>query len=147
MSKLSADYYVKRGNSSMRAEQALASVRGLAVSGIVISSAGQCLHDVRTQYRIGFVADTAIQAWQRAASKPDYTHTFYNAPVGVPVFWSGGSSGAGHIAIADGKGNCYSTDIEKDGAFSLVPISDIHAKWGLKYLGWSEYLGDTRVYV
>lgn len=87
---------------------------------------------------------TAYGAWVRAGRK--HQHGYYNPPLGVPVFWKGGSAGAGHVAIADGNGNVWSTDIRRDGKVDLVPIGEIHAQWGLVYLGWLDELNGVSVY-
>lgn len=60
-----------------------------------------------------------------------------NAPAGSLMFWQGGSSGDGHVAISDGAGGIYSTDIGGAGTVSHVPASAISQKWGLGYLGWT----------
>lgn len=60
-----------------------------------------------------------------------------NAPAGALMFWQGGSSGDGHVALSDGSGGIYSTDISGAGTVSHVPASEISQKWGLGYLGWS----------
>lgn len=57
-----------------------------------------------------------------------------NAPAGALVFWGGGD---GHVAIADGAGNVYSTDISGAGTVTRVPLSTVTQKWGKPYLGWS----------
>lgn len=103
-----------------------------------------CLKFVRTVLGVGAKAPRAIDAWNAAGSS--HQHGYYNPPAGVPVFWSGGSSGAGHIALADGKGNVWSSDIRRSGQVDLVPISEIHAKWGLTLLGWTDTLNGVSVY-
>lgn len=112
---------------------------------------GECLMRVRMCYGIAPAGDfdgdgdaDAMDAWERA----HFRHRDLNPtaiPRGVPVFWSGGSHGHGHVAIATGDGKCWSTDILRPGMFDLVPISDIHAKWGLLLLGWTEDLNGVRV--
>lgn len=103
-----------------------------------------CLKFVRTVLQVPAKAPRAIDAWHAV---PDgHQHGWYNPPAGVPVFWSGGSSGAGHVALADGHGHVYSSDILRDGKVDLVPIATIHAKWGLTYLGWTESLNGVLVY-
>ena len=60
-----------------------------------------------------------------------------NAPAGALEFWSGGSTGAGHVAISDGAGNIISTDQPTSGKVSTVPQSTISNTWGETYLGWT----------
>lgn len=143
--KLSSSYWVDRGNHSPLAEQALVRVKALSLEGVSVG-VGLCLENVRKQYDIA--ADgtlTAFIAWQHSMVKPDATHTFYKAPAGVPVFWSGGSAGDGHIAIADGHGNVWSTDILRPAKWDLVPLGLIASKWNLKPLGWSSRLNGVTV--
>lgn len=58
-----------------------------------------------------------------------------NAPAGALMFWGGNQDG--HVAISDGSGGIFSTDIGGQGTVSHVPSSEITSKWGLQYLGWS----------
>ena len=59
-------------------------------------------------------------------------------PVGVPVAWSGGSSGNGHRAIVVAPGMIRSTDAAGSGRVGTVPLDWVERNWGLHYLGWSE---------
>lgn len=84
-------------------------------------------------------APTAQAAWNDTESTGGTVHKGdYNPPAGVPVYWSGGSSGNGHVALSAGQGYVYSTDINGRGTVALVPIMSIQQKWGLNYLGWAE---------
>jgi hypothetical protein len=69
-------------------------------------------------------------------------------PGGCFVWWGGGSHDNGHVAFAplDHPGYCWSTDIERNGYFDLVPIGLIAAKWGLPLLGWSEDIDGVTVW-
>ena len=101
---------------------------------------GQCLKYGRLQYLIPGRYETASIAADHAdVSSGD-------PPPGAGVFWHGGRprpdigfpEGCGHFAIADGRGNCWSTDVEADGRFSLVNIEDLSRAWSkLRYAGWS----------
>lgn len=145
VSKADKNYYVKLGNRNPRGAAALAEARKQSESG----AAGWhdlCLKFVRTCFGVNAQQPTAYAAWTANLKPRDLTHGWYNPPAGVPVFWQGGSSGAGHIAISDGKGNCWSSDIRRTGKVDLVPITEIHAKWGLKFLGWSEVLNGVRIF-
>lgn len=139
----SRNYLQAKGNHSSLAKTALANAKALSAAGTSVGS-GLCLANVRKAYGIGAEYPSAITAFDAVPS--EYTHTWYNPPAGVPVFWSGGSAGDGHIAIADGNGNVWSTDIKREGKWDLVPIAEIHSNWGLKYEGWTEILNGVRVY-
>lgn len=58
-----------------------------------------------------------------------------NPPQGALVFWGGGY---GHVAISDGQGGIYSTDIPSAGTVSHVAGDYPSRVWGKPYLGWSE---------
>lgn len=108
-----------------------------------------CLKQVRLSLGIPAKYPRAIDAWYGAGGR-DGVDTHYMAdpppPAGVPVFWSGGPGSAGHVALSAGGGWVWSTDILRRGHWAKVPISLIHTKWGLKYLGWSETLNGVRVH-
>lgn len=77
---------------------------------------------------------TAVTHWN--AIPADVKHPGgTNPPAGALVFWGGGD---GHVAISDGAGNVYSTDIGGPGTVTRVPLSTISQKWGKPYLGWSD---------
>lgn len=108
---------------------------------------GMCLKFTRTCLGVGALHASAFEAWRAAGGALGAnTHTLLAAPAGVPVFWSGGPHGYGHVAIADGQGYVWSSDILRAGKVDRVAISKIHDKWGLKYLGWSETLNGVRVH-
>lgn len=111
---------------------------------------GRCLEAVRTAFVLAANGHepTAQAAWIReggAAGVNTHTAT-WPAPANVPVFWSGGSAGDGHIAISDGHGNVLSTDVKRVGLFDLVPIGWVAEHWGLRLEGWSEVLEGVRVH-
>lgn len=112
------------------------------------SEPGMCLREVRECLEVGPAAADAIGAWNAAKYKHAAAQVrLADVPAGVPIFWSGGSGGHGHVAIAAVKrGYCWSTDIRRPGYFDRVPIAEIAAKWGLAILGWTEDLNGVRVY-
>ncbi len=59
-------------------------------------------------------------------------------PAGALVFYGVVSSGYGHVAIADGNGYIWSTDILRAGKVDRVPWQMVVQKWGLPLLGWSD---------
>lgn len=80
---------------------------------------------------------TAIAHW--GAIPPTEKHPGdTNAPPGSLVFWSGGSSGAGHVAISLGGGKIISTDYPRSGITSTTTIDAISNGWGEHYMGWSK---------
>lgn len=110
------------------------------------SEPGMCLREVRECYGVGPRAEDAAEAWAQAKHKHPETDP-RKIPRGVPVFWTGGSGGHGHIAIATGyRGRCLSTDILRSGFFDKVPIELVEEKWGLELVGWTEDLNGVRVW-
>jgi hypothetical protein len=107
--------------------------------------AGLCLQRVRLCYGVGSKYPDASTAWLSATQKHPETLAA-RIPRGAPVFWIGGSAGHGHIAIATGDGECWSTDILRNGRWDKVPIDLIHSRWGLALVGWTEDLNGVRVY-
>lgn len=110
---------------------------------------GRCLEAVRTAFGLDANGHepTAHLAWEyEGGVVGQNTHTQLAPPANVPVFWTGGSSNNGHVAIADGKGNVWSTDVKRTGLFDLVPIAWIHEHWGLNYAGWTETLEGKRIH-
>lgn len=101
---------------------------------------GWCLKFVRIMLGVASSYPSAIAAWNGAKFK----HTTGTPPKGVPVFWRIGEFG--HIALSDGGGYCYSTDILRRGEVDRVPIAKIASRWGARYLGWTEDLNGVRVY-
>lgn len=110
------------------------------------SDIGHCLREVRECLAVPQRYGTA----QEAADHVARMHREPNLsliPRGVPIWWSGGSQGAGHVALSTGfLSKCFSTDILRTGYFDRVDIALIHQKWGLTYLGWSEDINGVTVY-
>lgn len=95
---------------------------------------GYCLKICRTWLGIGSREADAADAWRTAIGKhPDDKHP----PKGAPVFWTGGSSGHGHIALAKSS-NMRSTDIPSMGVVGNDPGDYPRRVWGLTYVGWAE---------
>lgn len=77
--------------------------------------------------------DTALVHWQSLPSQDKHPGDM-NAPAGALMFWGGGN---GHVAISDGNGGIYSTDIPSSGVVSNVSASYPGNVWRKPYLGWS----------
>jgi hypothetical protein len=106
---------------------------------------GMCLQRVRLCYGIAALYPTAAAAWAGAKSKHRTTNPA-DAPRGATLFWTGGSAGAGHVAIATGyRGRCWSTDIRRPGYFDKVPADEIAERWGMTFVGWTEELNGVRL--
>jgi hypothetical protein len=95
---------------------------------------GYCLKNVRTWLGIGSREADAADAWRTAIGKhPDDKHP----PKGAPVFWTGGSSGHGHIALTKAD-KMRSTDIPSAGRVGNDDGRWPREHWGLTYVGWAE---------
>jgi hypothetical protein len=103
---------------------------------------GMCLKFVRTCYSVGPKHASAAIAW----NKTKYRHTS-TPPKGVPVWWTGGSRGFGHVAISDGGGYVISTDTGGKGRVGRTSIKHITTSWRQTYRGWTEDINGVRVYV
>lgn len=106
---------------------------------------GWCLVFVRTMYGIGAKHPSAAAAWN-ASKRKHRTTSSRDIPRGVPVWWTGGSGGFGHVAISTGSGRCWSTDYARRGKVDHVKIDDITRGWGLRLVGWTDDVNDVRVY-
>lgn len=88
---------------------------------------------------------TAAAGWARAKYKHPETNPL-NIPRGAAVYWTGGSSGAGHAAVSRGNGMVWGTDLVRDGQVDVYPIEAVHARWGLTLVGWTEDVDGVRVW-
>jgi hypothetical protein len=95
---------------------------------------GYCLQQTRTWAEIGSLYGDAATAW---AHTKDRRPGDRNPPRGAAVYWTGGSSGYGHIATAVGGGNVRSTDANGKGKVGTVDLGWFERNWGLKYAGWA----------
>jgi hypothetical protein len=102
---------------------------------------GYCLKYTRTWLEIGSKEADAADAWRNAIGKhPDDKHP----PRGAPIFWTGGSSGHGHICLARGN-DMRSTDIPNSGKVGNNDGSFPRKQWGLTYVGWAEGFNGVRI--
>lgn len=99
---------------------------------------GLCDHAVALWYGLDHSGQpSARQHWLNIPSSRKYPGATH-FPEGALVFYGVVSSGYGHVAIADGKGFIWSTDILRAGKVDRVPWRLVYTKWGLPLLGWSD---------
>jgi hypothetical protein len=110
---------------------------------------GYCAKWTREQYGIPSSGDAdgdgdvdAVDAWKRAAGKHPGDKF---PPPGVPVFWSGGRKGYGHIAISWPNGRIRGTDSPTAGRIGTVDLEWVSRNWGLTYVGWAEGLSGVMI--
>lgn len=108
-------------------------------------STNTCLMQVRKCFGVDAKYPTAASAWLNAKIKHPTTRSA-EVPRGGIAFWTGGSSGAGHIAIGLGDGLCETTDFVNRGGFGVARIDDITRVWGLTFRGWTEDVNGVQVY-
>lgn len=106
---------------------------------------GYCLVFVRSCFAVGAVWPDAATAWAKAVHKHPVAKGA-DVPRGVPVFWTGGSAGHGHIALSRGDGTCWTTDFVREGKVDVAKIDDITRGWGLTLVGWTEDVNGVQVY-
>lgn len=102
---------------------------------------GICLIFVRNCFNVGPANTDATAGYKAAQFKHGTSGT---PPLGVPLWWTGGTHG--HVAISTGDGSCYSSDILRTGKVDKVPISKIARQWGKTYKGWSEDINGVRIW-
>jgi len=100
--------------------------------------AGRCDHVMALAYGWSASGSTTAHAHWLAIPSADKYPGDSNVPAGGLAFFSGGSTGAGHVMISIGGGNFVSTDIHGSGTFTVTTIAEIKSKWGETYSGWAQ---------
>jgi hypothetical protein len=106
---------------------------------------GMCAQFTRSCFGVGALYGSARLQWLNAQHK-HRTSDPLSIPAHVPVYWSGGSRGYGHVAFSVGGGLCRSTDWTSGGHVSVARISSIHAAWGHTLVGWAEDINRVRIW-
>jgi hypothetical protein len=102
---------------------------------------GMCLQQCRTWANIPALHGTAAIAAAHAMNM----HRDRDIPRGAFAYWTGGSSGAGHIAIGLGGGLLRSTDADGAGRVATRDLAWFDSNWpDLAYVGWADNVnGET----
>lgn len=106
---------------------------------------GMCLATVRQYYNVPSGVATAAKSYWMSAHKRG-VRSGVDVPRGAPVYWTGGSRGAGHIAISMGGGLCWSTDWKRAGRIDVARIDDITSHWGLNFVGYTWEVNGRQVW-
>lgn len=107
---------------------------------------GKCLVFVREMFGVAARDPSAAAAWRLTKFKHP-VRSGAQTPRGAPVYWIGGSEGNGHIAIATGNGNCWSSDAGGSGIVAKVNIDELTERWSaLRFQGWAEDVNGVRVF-
>jgi GH25 family lysozyme M1 (1,4-beta-N-acetylmuramidase) len=102
-----------------------------------------CLRMVRECFGIPALYPDATAGWRNTNHK----HTDASPPSAVPVWWTGGADGHGHVALSAGGGYVWSIDQPQTGTVGKVTIPSIHSRWpNVTYAGWSEDVNEVKVY-
>lgn len=111
--------------------------------GGIPGGAGWCKRETRSAYGVPSDGSSdASEAWRRTKHR----HTGTAPPRGAIVWWTGGRSGHGHVAISLGDGRIRTTDLPTSGRWGTAQLSDPVRLWGLRYEGWSEDIDGVRVF-
>ena len=102
---------------------------------------GLCLQWCRERADIPAFYGTAAIA---AAHATDMHHDL-DVPRGGFAYWTGGSDGAGHIAIGLGNGVVRSTDAGGPGQVANKPVEWFATNWHLTYVGWADNVNGVTV--
>lgn len=114
------------------AAQAIAKAKGYTTYAV-----GMCDRFVAEIYGFGSSGyATAVQNWQGTPSGLRHPGD-WNAPAGALMYWSGGSTGAGHVALSLGNGSIITTDATGPGTVGTVSARVPTDRWGHPYLGWA----------
>ena len=108
------------------------------------AAAGRCAEWVMTCLnapRQGLPDATAVHAALVAAGRPLHAAPG-DAPAGAIGYWTGGSGGHGHVAIALGDGTWLSVDVVGGGTVGARSTAWFAANWpALRWRGWSWWWG------
>lgn len=97
---------------------------------------GLCKRKTRELYGVASDgSEDATEAWKRTDHR--YGVPPADAPRGALIWWTGGSDGHGHVAVATGDGSCWSVDIKRTGYWDRVPIRYIAERWSALHLAGS----------
>jgi uncharacterized protein YraI len=99
---------------------------------------GRCDHVMGLAYGWSASGSTTAYAHWSAVPSGDKYPGETSVPAGGLAFFSGGSSGYGHVMISVGGGKFASTDIGGAGTFTYTTIATIESTWGESYLGWTQ---------
>jgi hypothetical protein len=102
---------------------------------------GTCLMWCRERAGIPALYGTAAIA----AAHAQRIHRDLDVPRGAFAFWTGGSDGAGHIAIGLGNGVVRSTDAGGPGRVATKPVEWFATNWHLTYVGWADNVNGVTV--
>ncbi len=99
-----------------------------------VNDPGMCQQQCRIWAGISARYPDAATAWRNTNDRHPGDR---NPPRGSMVFWTGGSSGHGHVAVSLGGGKIRSTDAGGRGRVATVDLGWVERNWGQRYGGWA----------
>jgi hypothetical protein len=103
---------------------------------------GMCLQQTRLWADIDSKYPDASTAWRNA----NHRHVGDRKPPrGTAVYWTGGSSGHGHIACSLGGGKIRTTDGDGNGVVATRDLGWVESHWGLPYAGWADNINEVTI--
>ncbi|MBH1979937.1 hypothetical protein I8H89_00275 [Candidatus Saccharibacteria bacterium] len=107
---------------------------------------GMCLNYSQRAFGAGWAGSYALEGWNR---NTQFNHQDSNMPSGVYIlvwftgYWDGFNYG--HVVVYK-DGVCWSSPYTKKNTHDRLPsIAEVERIYGMKFLGWSEGIGGTRV--
>lgn len=107
-----------------------------------INDPGMCQQQVRIWDGVGPRYPDAATAWRNTNDRHPGDR---NPPRGADVFWTGGSSGHGHVAKSLGSQRIRSTDAGGRGRVATVDLGFFERVWHLTYGGWSWDINEVTI--
>lgn len=102
---------------------------------------GYCLQWCRERADIPAVYPDASTAWRHAVHRHKGDR---HPPRGAMVYWVGGSSGYGHIAVAIGNDLVRSTDANGSGNVATRSLDWFERSWpSITFVGWADNVNDV----
>lgn len=123
--------------------------RIMAIAGVAIPQ-GKCLAETRKLFGIPALHPSAAVAWAYAKNRKHQSDPAQlRCPDGALIYWTGGSGGHGHIAVAQnigGRVHVWTTDYPTPGRWARVPLVELCRKWpSLRLAGWADNVNGSTV--
>jgi hypothetical protein len=103
-------------------DEALRFIANISKNGPAFKK-NQCKMRTRMAYNVASRSDDATEAFHETKHRLKVAPE--KAPRGALAWWTGGSEGHGHVAVLDGKGGAWSTDIKRSGQWDHVKFDVI----------------------
>jgi hypothetical protein len=133
----SRNWVIEMPMASRTPQEAVAAMQLLHTDNVNVG-VGECLHTCRTAWGLPGGSPSAAAQWESIPASHKHSGP---APLGAPIFWTGGSEGFGHIALSNGKGSVWSTDLPVNAHVGLVSVDQVIRSWpNHRLAGWASML-------